>query len=252
MTDSARAIRRKVLEMCYKAQTGHIGSCLSCVDILDALYMEYLTHDDIFIMSKGHAAAALYATLHQVGILSQEDLDGFCTDGSPLIGHVSHEVPGVHVSTGSLGHGLPIGVGYAMAKKLENKPGNVFVLMSDGEMDCGTTWESALLASHHELNNLFVIIDKNGWQACGKTEDVLRVDRLRDKFSSFGWYTYPWMSIHAALNHLLWVSSKTNKPIMIASKTTKGSGVSFMEDKLEWHYQRLTQEQYELALRELE
>jgi transketolase len=256
----AKEIRKKVLDMIYKAQTSHIGSNLSCIDILTVLYFGIMKPEDKFILSKGWAAASVYAILTKKGYFPQRDLEGYCKINkkgkpvTPFIGLISHKAKGVTCSTGSMGHGLPIGVGMALAKKLNNKKGRIFVLMSDGEMDCGTTWESALFASHHRLDNLVVLIDYNKWQAFGRTNEVLNLEPLKEKWISFGWAVkeidgHNYSEIEKVLSKLPF---KKNQPSIIIAHTIKGKGVSFMENKLEWHYKPPTKEDYEKAIAELE
>ena len=193
----SKEIRKKVLKMAFEARASHIGSSLSEVDILTVLYFKILSIDpknpwfddrDRFILSKGHGVAALYATLSQKGFFPENILDTYCKEGGKLPGHSTRNcAPGVEVSTGSLGHGLPMGAGMALAGKRDKKNYRVFVLMSDGECDEGTTWEAALFASHHGLDNLIVIIDYNKLQAFGRTNEVLNLEPLKEKWQSFGW-----------------------------------------------------------------
>lgn len=255
----AQEIRKKVLDMIYRAQSSHVASNLSCIDILAVLYFGIMTSKDKFILSKGWAAASVYAILAKKGYFPFKDLDGYCKTNkkgepiTPLIGLISHKVNGVTCSTGSMGHGLPIGLGIALAKKISNEKGRVFVLLSDGEMDCGTTWESALFASHHKLDNLFAIIDYNKLQASGKTNEVVNLEPLKEKWNSFGWVVeevngHDFAEIETALKN---VPFKKQKPSVIIAHTIKGKGVSFMENKIEWHYWSVNKENYEKAINEL-
>jgi len=259
----AKEIRKKILKMIFTSQSSHIGSALSCVDILTTLYFKILKIDpqkpsaenrDRFILSKGHAASALYATLAQRGFFSEEVLNSYCLNGGKLPGHSTiHCVPGVEVSTGSLGHGLAIGAGMAIAGKHDNKNYRVFVLMSDGECDEGSVWETAMFASHHELDNLIGILDYNKLQAFGKTKDVLNLEPLRKKWVSFGWQVkeidgHNFKQIEKVLSK---APFKKNKPSIIIAHTIKGKGISFMENKLEWHYKSPSKEEYLFALKEL-
>ena len=260
----SKEIRKKVLKMAFEARASHIGSSLSEVDILTVLYFKILSIDpknpwfddrDRFILSKGHGVAALYATLSQKGFFPENILDTYCKEGGKLPGHSTRNcAPGVEVSTGSLGHGLPMGAGMALAGKRDKKNYRVFVLMSDGECDEGTTWEAALFASHHGLDNLIVIIDYNKLQAFGRTNEVLNLEPLKEKWQSFGWKVkeidgHNFSEIENALSR---IPFEKTKPSLIIANTVKGKGVSFMEDKLEWHYKNLTQEDYGKALKELE
>ena len=252
----ARKIRQHSLRMANKAHTSHVGSCLSCADILAVLYgevMQYRTENptwdsrDRFILSKGHAGAALSATLAECGFFPTSALDYHCQSASALLGHVSHLVPGVEVSTGSLGHGLPISCGMALAAK-----GIVYVLLSDGDLNEGSTWEAAMFASHHKISNLVAIIDYNQLQALGHSMHVLDLKPITDKWKAFGWDT--WMldgHSHYQLSKAL-LSPSTGRPKCLIAFTTKGKGVSFMENKVEWHYKSPTDEELRIALEKLE
>jgi len=256
----ATRVRRKTLDLIYAAQTSHIGSNLSCVDLLTVLYTGILNIDkdlkkdrDRFVLSKGWAAAANYILLTEKEILPKEALDSYCQPGSPLIGLVERSVRGIEASTGSMGHGLPICVGMALAAKRSGEKWRVFVLMSDGEQDCGTTWESALLASHHKLDNLTAIIDYNRWQAIGRTNEILNLEPLAQKWQSFGWEVreIDGHNFGEIEGTLLKIPFAKDKPSIIIAHTIKGKGVSFMEDKLLYHYKNLSDEEYKQAIREL-
>ena len=251
----AKKIRTHILHMVHKANASHIGSCFSIVDLLTVLYFGVLRVNqgpdrDRFILSKGHAAAAVYATLCERGLLGLYDLERYCQDGALLGGHITSDVPGVEVSTGSLGHGLSIGCGMAIDGKGRNR---VFVLMSDGECDEGSVWEAALFASHHALDNLIVIIDYNKIQSFGRVKDVLDLEPFGDKWRAFGWAVqeingHDFEQIERTLRAIPFVKSK---PRCIIAHTIKGKGVSFMENKLEWHYKSPNKEELERALGEL-
>jgi len=257
-------IRKKILKMKLVSQGSHIGSAFSCVDILAVLYFRILKLDtkkpkkenrDRFILSKGHAASALYATLVQRGFAPKNTTDAYCQDGGKMAGHTMKDsVPGVEVSTGSLGHGLPIGIGMALTAKKDHRNHRVFVLVSDGECDEGSTWEAALFASHHKLDNLVAIIDYNKIQSFGRTNDVLNLEPLKQKWTSFGWQAkeIDGHNFQELEKTLLSVPFKKDSPNIIIAHTKKGFGVSFMEDKLKWHYKSPTQEQYNMAIKELE
>ena len=259
----AQEIRKKIVRMIFRSQTSHIGSALSCVDILTVLYFRILHIDpnspqdpgrDRFILSKGHAASALYATLAQRGFFPEEVLKGYCIDGGRLSGHSTMgSVPGVEVSTGSLGHGLPLGIGMALAARHDRNKYRVFILLSDGECDEGSTWEGVMFASHHKLDNLIAIIDYNKLQAFGRIEEVVNLEPLRDKWAAFGWEVkeidgHNFTQIEEALCE---VPFKKNKPSIIIAHTIKGKGVSFMENQIAWHYKSPDKEQLEVALKEL-
>jgi len=255
----AREIRKKVLKMFFDSQTAHLGSSLSEIDILTVLYFKILSIDpknpmaedrDRFLLSKGHGAAGLYATLAQRGFFPEAVLDTYCQDGGKLPGHSTKGcAPGVEVSTGSLGHGLPMGAGMALAGKRDGKDYRVFVLMSDGECEEGSVWEAALFAAHHKLDNLVVIVDRNWWQAFGKTEEILQLEPLEDKFIAFHWNVqringHDFQALEKSLTNL-----SAQKPNIIIADTIKGKGLPCYEDKLESHYSNLNKKQYEEAIR---
>jgi len=256
-------IRKDILDMIFGSRTSHIGSALSCVDILTLLYFKILKinprkplaeNRDRFILSKGHAAAALYATLAERGFFDKKLLKSFCANGSKLPGHSSRNcVPGVEVSTGSLGHGLAIGNGMAIAGKKDNKKYQVFVLLSDGECDEGSTWEAILFAGHHKLDNLVAIVDYNKWQAFGRTKNVLNLEPFTKKWKDFGWAVeevdgHNFQEIYKVLKK---IPFQKNKPSVLIAHTIKAKGLSFMEDKLESHYRPPTTEEYKIAIQEI-
>lgn len=259
----AQSVRSDTLKMVNRANASHIGSCLSIADILAVLYGQILNIDpnnpklperDRLILSKGHSAAILYATLAECGFFPKEWLDNYCQDGSPLTGHISHHVPGVEVSTGSLGHGLPIGCGMALAGKRENQPYRVFVILSDGELDEGSNWEPILFAPHHQLDNLVVIVDYNKIQSFGTVKEILDLEPLADKWRAFRWAVreidgHDHQQIEATLQS---IPFEKGKPSVIIAHTTKGKGVSFMENQLAWHYKSPNAEQLAQALAEVE
>jgi len=259
----ARAIRTHVLHMTHRANASHVGSCLSIADLLAVLYSDVLRVDparphwpdrDRFILSKGHGCAALYAVLSEQGFFPEEWLDTYCQDGAHLAGHITHHgVLGVEVSTGSLGHGLPIGCGMALASKHNNQPYRVFTLLSDGECDEGSTWEAVLFAPHHQLDNLIAIVDHNKIQSFGKVKEVLDLEPLAAKWRAFGWAVqeidgHNFREIEKAL---LSVPFDVGQPSCIIAHTIKGKGVSFMENQLAWHYKSPNDEQLRQALAEL-
>jgi len=258
----SRSIRGKVVEMSHKARTAHLGSSLSCIDLLVALYWRAVRIDpnnpkepsrDRCILSKGHAASALYATLAFRGFFPKALLDTFCEEGGALAEHPSPNcLPGVEAATGSLGHGLPIGVGMALAGNIQKTPYRVFVLMSDGECNEGSVWEAAMLAPAHNLDNVVALIDYNKWQATGRSNEVLSLDPLKEKWESFGWHTHEidghnMKEIVAALE----TPPEKHKPTVIIAHTVKGKGISFMEDDNNWHYRVPTQDEVVAAEVEL-
>jgi len=258
----ALRIRRHALDMTSNGKTSHIGSILSIADILAALYRSELQYNtdnpkwedrDRFILSKGHAGAGLYAALAESGFFSIDKLKTHYKNGSDLSGHVSHKnIPGVEFSTGSLGHGLPVATGMALAAKINKKKHNVYVLMSDGECDEGSNWEAALFAPHHKLDNLTVIIDRNNLQSIKSTENTLALEPFVDKWIAFGWHVLE-IDGHNLDQIIKAFNSKVlNKPLCIVANTIKGKGISFMENQVLWHYRSPQSDEYENALKELD
>ena len=254
------SIKENILRIVHKANSSHLGSCLSVVDILTVIYSEIVDKvaiknkdkkRDIVIMSKGHAAAAYYAVLNNYGYISNSDLENYLEDGTKLGGHIHHfENDFIELSTGSLGHGLPYGVGTALAQKKFDSSGRTFVIISDGECDEGTTWECALLANQYQLSNLVVIIDRNLIQSLDSTENVLALEPLATKWASFNWNV---LEIDGHSHEELFSAlSETKGPLCVIANTTKGKGVSFMEGKVLWHYKSPTDEEYADALREIQ
>jgi transketolase len=258
----ARDIRLDILEMVHRARASHVGSCFSIVDALAVLYgrvMRLRPQDpgwqdrDRFILSKGHAAAAVYATLARIGVLSNEDLQTYGANGSLYMTHVSHKVRGVEFSSGSLGHGLPFGTGKALAAKRQGRAWRVFVMLSDGEMDEGSNWEALMFAAHHRLDNLIALIDYNKLQSLATVADTLALEPLADKLRAFGWAVREVDGHdHAALEALLRAAPwSPGRPSVLIMHTTKGKGVSFMENRVEWHYKSPNDEQRAAARAEL-
>ncbi len=258
----ATRIRAHALRMTHRAKSSHIGGSLSIADLLAVLYGRVLRVDplrpqwperDRFILSKGHAAAAAYAALAERGFFPMEWLDTFYLDGSHLPGHITKGVPGVEVSTGSLGHGLPIGCGMAVVGKREGQPYRVFVLLSDGECDEGSTWEAALFAPHHHLDNLVAIVDYNKIQSFGTVKEVLDLEPLVKKWQSFGWGVreIDGHNVGEIEGALLDIPFETERPSCIIAHTVKGKGISFMENTLAWHYLSPNDEELRQALFEL-
>lgn len=250
----AAFLRGRIIQMSHTARTPHLGSCLSCVDIIVAAYWHALRIDpakaespdrDRFILSKGHAAMALYAALAYRGFFSPDLLHTYNTNGGKLSEHPGPWcVPGVEAATGSLGHGLGIGLGMAYAGRLQNRPYRVFALLSDGECNEGSVWEGALMAAAQQLDSVCVIVDFNKWQATGRSQEVLAVDPLADKWRSFGWSVAE-VDGHdlSALKAEMDIPDGTGKPKAIIAHTVKGKGVSFMEDDNNWHYRIPTVEE---------
>lgn len=259
----AASIRKQALRMVAKANASHIGSALSIADIVAVLYSGALKVNptqpsdparDRFLLSKGHACVAVYAALAEKGFFPTEMLETYGQDGSPLMAHISHRVPGVEFSTGALGHALPFGVGKALAAQRMQRDWRTIVLMSDGECGEGSNWEAFMFAAHHKLDRLTAIIDYNKLQSLGKVADTLGLEPLADKLNAFGWSVREIDGHdHLALaEHLRPVRWETGKPQMLIAHTTKGKGVPFMENKVEWHYKAPNPEQLAEALNALE
>jgi transketolase len=255
-----RQLRRLILDQARRAHVGHIGSALSIVEILAAIYGDVLrarspreADRDRFILSKGHGALALYAALHLKGWLTRADLESYCGDGSRLGVHPEHQVPGIDFSTGSLGQGLSIGTGAALGARLAGSSRRVFVLLSDAECNAGAVWEAAMFAAHHRLSNLIVIVDVNGQQAFGYTRDVLDTSPLGRKWDAFGWIVDE-VDGHdvAALSAALGRADAGDRPRVVLAQTTFGKGVSFMERQLAWHYLPVSEDEYAAALDDIE
>ena len=259
----AREVRRDVLNMVYRAKAPHIGSSLSIVEILVALYFRCLSvsperaedeNRDILILSKGHGCPALYAALARRGFLRPDVMDGFCINGGTLEMHPTRDVKrGIEVSTGSLGHGLSIGAGMALAAKQGHSRRRVFTLLSDGETNEGSVWEAAMFASHHKLDNLISIVDYNKIQALGKTREVVNLEPLAGKWRSFGWKAteIDGHDFEQIISTLERVPFQQQKPSVIIAHTIKGKGISFMENELLWHYRCPDKAEYARALQEL-
>lgn len=259
----ARRIRLRTLRMTSLGGTSHIGSIFSMADLMAVLYGRVLRVDparpkwadrDRFVLSKGHAGAGVYATLAEVGFLDPAMLDSHCQDGSVLSGHVSHKgVPGVELSTGSLGHGLPVAAGMAYAAVLAGRSHRIFCLLSDGECDEGSNWEAIMFAAHHQLSNLVAIVDYNKIQSLKPVAETLALEPFADKWRSFGWAVRE-VDGHdhdGILEACLALPFEAQRPSCIIAHTTKGKGVSFMENSVLWHYRTARGEEYDAALREL-
>ena len=254
------AIRRTVIEQSRRAGVGHIGSALSISDLLAVLFGGVLRgapedpERDRFVLSKGHAALALYAALHEAGHLEAPALDGYCAEGSPLGCHPEHPVRGIDFSTGSLGQGLSVAAGAALAARLQRSPRRAFALLSDAELNEGSVWEAVMFAAHRQLANLVAIVDVNGQQALGYTRDVIDLEPLADRFAAFGWDVrevdgHDTEALVATIDGL---DTRSGPPHVLLARTTFGRGVDFMESRIEWHYWPLDEEQYASARRQLE
>lgn len=259
----AAAIRRHAVDMTSSGQSSHVGAVLSMADALAVLYGAVMNVDpdnpdwpdrDRFILSKGHAGAGVYAALAERGFFPTEMLSQHYRNGSVLSGHVSHKgVPGVEFSTGSLGHGLGVGVGMAYAAQVDGKAHRVFVLMSDGECDEGSNWEAALFAAHHKLGNLRIVIDYNKIQSIKAVAETIDLEPFADKWRAFGWNVAEVDGHdHAALHDAFAAMDGGEQPHCLIAHTVKGKGVSFMEHQVLWHYRSPQGDEYAAAIRELD
>ncbi len=260
----ARKLRADILKISFNGKTGHVGSALSIIDLLTVLYGKILKVDptqpkwplrDRFLLSKGHAAAALYAVLCRRGFFSEEELFTFCKNGSRLAVHPEDtRLPGLEFASGSLGHGLAIANGLALAAKQTENPFRVFVLLSDAECNEGSIWEAALFSAQHRLDNLTVMVDYNKMQALGPTEKILRLDPFMDKWRSFGWGAaeVDGHNLQKLEQKFARLPLEKDKPSAFIAHTVLGKGVSFMEGKLDWHYLTMNEGVYQQALQEVE
>ncbi|MBI3593779.1 MAG: transketolase [Nitrospirae bacterium] len=260
----SNSLRIDILKMIYDAQSGHPGGSFSAIDILTVLYRDVMKHDpknpdwpdrDRFILSKGHAAPALYALLAHFGYFPHEKLSGLRKMGSPLQGHPEkNKLPGVEASTGSLGQGISIGIGMALAGRLDRKDYWTYVLVGDGEVNEGQVWEAALYAGTHHLDHLVVVLDNNGQQLDGSVNEIMPLDPLNEKWRSFGWNVIEidGHNISEISNAFQKAKTTKNRPTLILAKTVKGKGVSFMENNNEFHGMAPNKEQYAEAMKELQ
>jgi transketolase len=259
----SKQIRKLSLHMVHRANASHIGGVLSIADILAVLYNEILSVNpndpkwserDRFILSKGHCCTGVYAALALRDFIPRQELEQYAQDSSRLMSHISSLVPGVEFSTGSLGHGLPFGVGKAIAAKKLKMNWRTFVLLSDGELDEGSNWEAFMFAAHHNLNNLVAIIDYNKLQSLTTVDKTLRIEPLADKLTAFGWRVIEANGHdHVSLVQALKPKESTDeRPLVVIAHTVKGKGVSFMEEKIEWHYKSPNSLQLEQAIAEIE
>jgi len=256
--------RKRLVEVVYAAKAGHIGGDLSCLNVMTALYFEVMRNvdptcpkapdRDRFVLSKGHCVEALYVTLEAKGFLAPEVLDTLGKFGSILSGHPTIEVPGIEVNSGALGHGLPIGVGMAIAAKMDRKAWRTFVMMGDGEQGEGSIYEAAMAGNRYHLDNLVAIIDRNHLQISGNTEDVMPIDSIRERWTAFGWDVMEMNgdNMEDILRAFAAIDYQNGKPHLLVSNTTKGKGVSFMEGIAKWHHGVLNEEQCHAAVKEIE
>ena len=255
-------IRKRLIEIVYKAKAGHIGGDLSSLTTLTALYLRVMNIDpqdaknpdrDRFIMSKGHCVEALYCVLEAKGFVTKELLDTYGDYLSPLAGHPTIEVPGIEFNSGALGHGLSIGVGCAIAAKMDKKSYRTFVLMGDGEQGEGSIYEAAMAGSNYRLDNLVAMIDRNGLQISDTTENVMKLDSINQRWTAFGWdvIEVDGDDIEAVTTALENIDYNNGKPHLVVLHTTKGFHVSYMENVLKWHHGVPSQEEYDTAIKEI-
>lgn len=256
-------LRSIILRMAFNAQSVHIGCSLSLVEITHVLYSKFVNHNkltsldkdrDYVCLSKGHGVMAIYACLYELGMIRSDEIENYFSDGSNLTGLADAHVPGIEVSGGSLGQGITVAVGIALAKKIDHSNSKVFCIVGDGELNEGSAWEAILIAAHQKLNNLIIIIDANGLQAMGRCENVTNMESFNHKFQAFNFEVLECdgHDIKIIENHLTTLTqSVIEKPKVLIARTTKGKGISFMENDNIWHYTRLTPETYQKALSEL-
>ncbi len=264
LKEKARSLRKDIIEMVFRSSAGHVGGDLSVIDILTVLYFQVMNispenqndpNRDRFLLSKGHCADALYCVLGEKGFFDKrEAVENFSHYGSRFIGHPSAKIPGVEINSGSLGHGLSVGAGFALAAKHDERPYRTYVVLGDGELAEGSNYEAMMLASHYKLDNLCATVDLNGLQISGETKDVMCLGDIGAKFADFGWQVF---YVEDGHNHALLVDAYEKaaqckgRPSVVIAATTKGKGVSFMENNPGWHHGVMTKEQYECALQEL-
>jgi len=263
MKFNPKTLRKTVLEMAYAGSSVHIGCAFSIIELLSVLYRSHLCYPnndpfdknrDYFLLSKGHGIMAQYACMRELGWLCDDDFLNYFSDGTDLKGLSDSRIPGVEVTSGSLGHGFSVGIGLAIGAKLHNTNQKIYALVGDGEINEGPIWEGVLFAAHHKLNNFMAIVDKNGFQAMGSTQDIIRLDSIQKKFESFGFEVividgHNEKSINEAILQL-W-HGDDSKPKALIAKTIKGKGVSFMENNNLWHYSRLNKKSFQQALLEV-
>lgn len=262
LVEKGKKLRRGIIEVCYRSKAGHVGGSLSSIDILNVLYHYEMRIDpkdpkkedrDRFVLSKGHVAESLFVTLADCGFFEEEELKSFSSYGSKYIGHPNNKIHGVEMNTGALGHGLALGVGMAIAAKMDQKDYRTYVLMGDGEQAEGSIWEAAMAASHYQLDNLVAILDRNGLQISGTTEDVMSLKDIKAKWESFGFEVIEinGNEIDEIIMAFDRAKSVKGKPVLVLAHTVKGKGVSFMENEVAWHHGVLNEEQYHMVMKEL-
>lgn len=263
LTLQAEKNRRRLVEIVYNGGAGHIGGDLSCLNVMTALYFDVMNVNpqdpkmpqrDRFVLSKGHCVEALYSVLEAKGFITRELTDTLGQFDSVLAGHPTIEVPGIEVNSGALGHGLPIGVGMAIAAKMDKQPWHTYVMMGDGEQGEGSIYEAAMAGSNYNLDNLVAIIDRNHLQISGNTEDVMKIDSVKERWTAFGWDVIEINgdSCEEILEAFHGIDYTNGKPHLIVSHTTKGYGISYMENIAKWHHGMPNEEQYQQALAEID
>jgi transketolase len=260
---SQAALRKTIIDMAYAGNTVHIGCAFSIVELLAVLYRNFLRYPgndpqasdrDYLVLSKGHGVMAQYACMKELGWLTEEHVKNYFSDGSELKGLSDSRIRGLEVTSGSLGHGFSIGVGLALAAKMRETDQKTYIVVGDGELNEGPIWEGAMFAAHHQLENLVVIVDQNGFQAMGRTDEIIGLDSVANKFTSFGFESvcvdgHDEAAIHAAIEQMS--ASGSKKPKALIARTVKGKGVSFMENNNMWHYTRLNSDTYAKASDEI-
>jgi transketolase len=255
--------RKTILTIIKQANAGHTGGSLSCIDILNVLYNQVMNvtpatvnspDRDRYVHSKGHSVEALYTVLADKGFFGREELDTLCKAGSHFVGHPTRKVPGIEQNTGALGHGLPVAVGMALAAKLDGRSYRVYTTMGDGELTEGSVWEAAMSAAHYKLDNLVAIVDRNTLQITGRTEDVMRLDPLENRFEAFGFAVrhVDGNDVAALADLFAQAPFEEGKPNLVLAHTVKGKGISFIEDQAKWHHHVPTDQEFASAIGELE
>lgn len=261
--NSVSQLRKTILRMAYNAKSVHIGCSFSLVEIAHVLYSNFVdtsklksfnSDRDYVCLSKGHGVMAIYSCLYDLGMIKEDEIENYFSDGSSLTGLADSHVPGIEVSGGSLGQGITVATGIALSKKIDKSSSKVFCIVGDGELNEGSAWESIMIAAHQELNNFVVIVDANNFQAMGRCQSVLNMESFKAKFEAFNYEVIECDGhdsdvLEKSLSNLL--NSSSPKPKALIARTIKGKGVSFMEDDNIWHYTRLTEETYQKALSEL-
>lgn len=247
-----KTAKKRLLTMHFDSGVGHIGGNLSCIDVLIIIFNKYISSDDKFILSKGHSAGALYVSLWSIGILNDEDLATFHKENTLLAGHPPpNKIKNIFFATGSLGHGLSLAAGISLSKKIKSEKGKVYCVTSDGEWQEGSTWEALFFACHNNLNNLTILVDQNNLQGFGSVSDISPLSNLNEKIKVFDLDVVV-INGHSPEEIIATLNKKQSKCRVVIMKTIKGNGISFMENKMEWHYLPLSSEQYSQAISEID